>query len=458
MQRTKKIPSRPDFYFATKRAYEFLIELEITSLPVDPFNIVKRFEDSWHLLSWSELKLSTREDDPLNIKRDNAEAKTIIIRGTNEYLIVYDDTINSPERIRWTIAHEIGHIVLGHLVNYEATALNRRGLTKSQYGVLETEAHWFAEGILAPNFLISLFAINTIEEISFLCDISKKAGTKVLKHIQKNNFKNDSVLEKTLLRNFYNFFLKDDFKQSIMNGINKFYRSSLYVDFLKFCRICGNCNNFICDINQSFCNVCGQELPQASLYYPLKKEENGLSGKFPSYLEGKYYESIFTYEKNRVVFCPKCKNHNFSENAEYCSICGTPLHNRCLREDKILDGTKRYCPDCGSNSLFNELNLFHIKSIEPIDSIEYLTMDISDYIEYEYWNYIRDALFIFENNADAYSALQDTVAFVDYNNFAIVSNNPMSIDTIKKYDKLIILALKKYGLIDISSLVTFYEN
>ena len=85
-------------------------------------------------------------------------------------------------------------------------------------------------------------------------------------------------------------------------------------------------------------------------------------------------------------------------------------------------------------------------------------MDISDYIEYEYWNYIRDALFIFENNADAYSALQDTVAFIDDDHFAIVSNNPMSIDTIKKYDELIILALKKYGLIDISSLVTFYEN
>lgn len=458
MQRTKKIPSRPDFYFATKRAYEFLIELDITSLPVDPFKIIDKFDNNWHILSWTELKRAKNIDDPFDLKKDNAEAKTKIIRGTDDYLIVYDDTINSPERIRWTIAHEIGHIVLGHLVNYEVTALNRRGLTKDQYGVLETEAHWFAEGILAPNHLINLFGINTSEEISFLCDISKDAGTKVLNHIQNNNFKNDPVVESKLLRNFYNFFLKDDFRQSIMNGINKFYGSYLYVDFVKYCRICRSCNNYIADDNQSFCHVCGQEVPEVYSYYPFKQIVNGLMRGFPTYLEGKYYEPIFTDEKNRVHFCPKCKNHFFSEDAEYCSICGTPLYNRCLNEDKILEGDKRYCPNCGSNTLFNELNLFDIKRIKPKDTIEYSTMDISDYIKYEYWNYIRDAIFVFEGNVEAFSALQDTVAFIDGDSFAIVSNNPMSINTVKKYEQLIISTLKKYGLIDISTIVTFYEN
>lgn len=57
-----------------------------------------------------------------------AEAHGVKLEGTNDgytiarhtpggvqYMIVYNDTVAEPQRIRWTIAHEIGHIVLGHL-------------------------------------------------------------------------------------------------------------------------------------------------------------------------------------------------------------------------------------------------------------------------------------------------------------------------------------------------------
>lgn len=458
MQRKKEIPSKPDFYNATKKAYELLIELEVTSLPVNPFDIFKQFENSWHLLSWSELKRNTGEDDPLNIKRDKAEAKTVILRGTNEYLIVYDDSFGN-ERIRWTLAHEIGHIVLGHLIHYDATALNRRGLTKQEYGVLEVEAHWFAEGLLASNFLLNLFQINTSQQIAFLCDISKDASDKCIKHIQNNNYRNDEYVEMKLLRNFYSFFAKDEYLKSITNGINKFESSYLYHEFVSYCRICRKCNAYIIDGKQEYCHICGQKTLDVFSYFPYTQfPSGGLMRGFPTYLEGKYYSSISTDKESKVIFCPRCKNHSFSKDAEYCSICGTPLYNRCLNEDKILEGDKRYCPDCGSNTLFNELNLFDIKRIEPKDTIEYSTMDISDYIEYEYWDYIRDAIFVFEGNVEAFSALHDTVAFIDGDNFAIVSNNPMSINTIEKYEQLIISTLKKYGLIDISNIVVFYEN
>lgn len=70
----------------------------------------------------------------------------------------------------------------------------------------------------------------------------------------------------------------------------------------------------------------------------------------------------------------------------------------------------------------------------------------------------KGSVFVFEGNVEAFSALHDTVAFIDGDNFAIVSNNAMSINTIKKYEQLIISALKKYGLIDISTIVAFYEN
>lgn len=68
MPRKRKIPTKPNFKRATKRAYDFLVELDIKELPVNPHKIVEMFEDRWHLLSWSELKNATGVDDPFHLK------------------------------------------------------------------------------------------------------------------------------------------------------------------------------------------------------------------------------------------------------------------------------------------------------------------------------------------------------------------------------------------------------
>ena len=77
------------------------------------------------------------------------------MHSTGKYYIVYDDvTVNSSDRIAWTIMHEIGHIILGHLVEFSETALNRGGITSKQYGVLEIEAHYFAAEFLMDRILL----------------------------------------------------------------------------------------------------------------------------------------------------------------------------------------------------------------------------------------------------------------------------------------------------------------
>ena len=65
------------------------------------------------------MKNATGKEDPLNIDREGAEAKTEVVRGGSDFLIVYDERIGYDKRIRWTIAHEIGHIVLGHLIDFD---------------------------------------------------------------------------------------------------------------------------------------------------------------------------------------------------------------------------------------------------------------------------------------------------------------------------------------------------
>ena len=186
--RKKKLPTKPRFTYVRQRAYELLVELGIDRFPVDPRQIIGCFS-KWYLLGWFELKLNTGIEDPYSLDRDGAEAKTQTIRGSGEYVIVYDERVDSAQRIRWTIAHEIGHIVLGHLVHFEATSVARGGLTQDEYGILEVEAHLFAAELLAPQTIIGRFDFkDNPQGISLICDISRDAAMKRLEQIRKPSY------------------------------------------------------------------------------------------------------------------------------------------------------------------------------------------------------------------------------------------------------------------------------
>ena len=182
MQRKPKIPNKPRFSYVSKRAYEFSNEICITEFPVDPEKIIAQFPN-WHVQGWLDAQINKNLGDFLYLDRDGAEARTVIERGTSDFIIAYDERVGNQQRIRWTLAHEIGHIVLGHLVHFEATALNRRGLTEKQYGALEVEAHWFAAELLSPKIVIKHF--NCHDNIGLICDISYEAVEKRLEQLKR---------------------------------------------------------------------------------------------------------------------------------------------------------------------------------------------------------------------------------------------------------------------------------
>lgn len=133
------------------------------------------------------MRENCHDDDPLFIDKEEADAKTQHLRGQAYYLIVYDDRIEleSHQRVRWTLAHEIGHIVLGHLVSFEATALCRGSLTEKEYKVLEREADTFAVNLLAPMTIINrLPSIRTKTDFMALCDLSGEASNNCLEELR----------------------------------------------------------------------------------------------------------------------------------------------------------------------------------------------------------------------------------------------------------------------------------
>lgn len=79
----------------------------------------------------------------------------------------------SPERQRFTIAHELGHILLGHVGEHQL--INREPSAKDN--PIEQEANVFASRILAPACVLWALNARTPEEIADLCRISYQAAS-----------------------------------------------------------------------------------------------------------------------------------------------------------------------------------------------------------------------------------------------------------------------------------------
>ena len=79
-----------------------------------------------------------------------------------------------PGRVRFTIAHELGHVLLGHLGDGEHTVYNREA--SSEDAPEEHMANVFASRLLAPACVLHALGAVTPEQIAAVCDISMAAA------------------------------------------------------------------------------------------------------------------------------------------------------------------------------------------------------------------------------------------------------------------------------------------
>ena len=131
-------------------AWTLLIECDISELPVD-LNKIAALK-GWIIMS------ETMYDETIE---NEIELRRITVKGKPINIIVYKETANRY-RLRFGIAHEMGHIILEHL-----------GLTGTQ---LETEANMFAARLLVPRVAIEGLQLKTEEEIMKACDVSAEVA------------------------------------------------------------------------------------------------------------------------------------------------------------------------------------------------------------------------------------------------------------------------------------------
>jgi len=237
----------------------------------------------------------------------------------NGYIVLYND-LCSIKRQRWTLAHELGHIVLNHLKDNKLTKICRNNITDEEYIFMEKEANEFAAQFLANSNILSCLDIKNPGDITTWCNLSNEAS--------KNRFNN---LKKSFLKNNSNFYT---------DAILKYF-----YDFINR-KICVNCGFKHHNKDIDFCPICGEI-------------------KFERRCKSMIYNDGYELNENsKAVKCPKCENEVIPKG-DYCNICGTFLINRCNNEaydiygnlyqvdcNQLASGNSRFCTKCGSRTTF----------------------------------------------------------------------------------------------------------
>lgn len=166
-----------------------MLDFGITELPVSLKKITK------------QANIRTIKNSLLNTLQENERGISLLIK--NQWVIIYDDKEPIPVS-RFTIAHELGHIFLGHSFQ---KGYHSRNFDKKRPDI-ENEADMFAARLLAPACVLHELGITSAEEIAKVCNISITAAKHRAERIQileQRNAWYTNPLERQVIKQFESF-------------------------------------------------------------------------------------------------------------------------------------------------------------------------------------------------------------------------------------------------------------
>lgn len=180
------------YQYARDAAWQCLIDYCISSLPINILKLAKA------------MKIKVVKNSAVHKLKPDESGRSFF--SNNQWVIVYND-LEPIQRCRFTIAHEIGHIVLGHKLK-DGHYTRTFDLTKP---AVEQEADIFASRLLAPACVLWALDLHTSQEIAQLCDISHQAAEIRAERMEILNRRNKfllSPLERQVYKNFEKFINK----------------------------------------------------------------------------------------------------------------------------------------------------------------------------------------------------------------------------------------------------------
>ena len=168
---------------------ETLIAADIHSLPVDLNKIFSCY--GWGLVSYD-----TARKRGIDVEQsDDACLKSVEFgEGQWSHVICYNEK-HPPVRIRWSIAHEIGHIRLRHYIKQSVDQNDER------------DAHYFSEQLFMPVAVLARLGAKTAEDLTRFCRVSYTAAKNRLpdldRHRKYYSMYGSTKRDKMFLRQFF---------------------------------------------------------------------------------------------------------------------------------------------------------------------------------------------------------------------------------------------------------------
>ena len=137
--------------FVQRKVLELYQDMDSVSYPIQPELLLQCIPKSCRILSYQEM----------------AEVTGCTFQDVAVEM--------NAGRIRWTLAHEIGHIYIGHLEVIEGAEIaynEQRGF----YDQFESEADYFAWNLLAPLPILREMGIRSASEIKATYGLSNQAA------------------------------------------------------------------------------------------------------------------------------------------------------------------------------------------------------------------------------------------------------------------------------------------
>lgn len=129
-----------------------LNECDIHNLPVDLKTILKL--NNIYLLNSKK----AIEYGVINFAYNDFDGKNVYING---YRFIVYNLKHPVTRQRWTMAHELGHILLDH---------------REQSRVNEAEANYFAKELLMPMAVLTNMGATSVKDVCKVCNVSNDAS------------------------------------------------------------------------------------------------------------------------------------------------------------------------------------------------------------------------------------------------------------------------------------------
>lgn len=144
--------------------FQIYFDIEHVKFPINPADAVAMFPNCRIMTYETLAAVSGKTHEEIVKTCESYDGCTKYSPVTDRYLILINDSSRNSrcsERVCWTMAHELGHIVCGHFG--ELSDIQRSSDINNRE--MEEEADFFAASLLAPLPALSIIGVKGVEDI-----------------------------------------------------------------------------------------------------------------------------------------------------------------------------------------------------------------------------------------------------------------------------------------------------